>query len=218
MRKLEKKLIVSFISVVILISGLTTVSAVTIEKENPNIKDDEPSLQTETVTLYRFGLDGSLTPVEVEVELKEGQDLNDAIEEKCVELLENDPEFQESLDDNTTMGALSIVKSRGRGLHLKLRPSIQWPIKYKLFPMLPPYVFRRVHIPIVYCKYTRDDRALTTITPLSGEIATTVEGPHSVLCIGFYGFKWWAGHVSLLGFGLRTGFVGISIITKVNKF
>ena len=218
LRKLEKKLIISFISIVILISGLTTASAVTIEKENPNIKGDEPTLQTETVTLYRFGLDGSLTPVEVEVKLKEGQDLNEAIEEKCLELLENDPEFQETLDDNTTRGTLSKVRSRGRGLHLKLRPAIQWPVKYKLFPMLPPYIFRRLHIPIVFCKYTRDNKAFTTITPLIGGNATTIDGPHSVLCMGFYGFKWWAGHVSLLGFGLRTGFVGFSILTKVNKF
>ena len=115
------------------------------------------------------------------------------------------------------MNFLSKIRSRGRGIHFKIAPQILWPVKFKLFPLLPPYIFRRVKIPIIYCRYPRDQYARTEITPLIGGNTNTTEGYHSVLSVGFYGFKWWIGSVSFLGFLFRTGFVGFSILTRTRE-
>jgi len=217
LNKLRKTIIISLIAIMILLPGLTTATAVTIQKENTEIVEEDTSLLTEIVTLYRYGLDGSVTPVEIDVEYEEGQDINDAIEEKIDQLMADDPEFQEILAKNgTNSSALARVRSRGRGFHLHLRPLIQWPVKYKLFSFLPPYVFRKLIVPIVYCKYQKDNRAITKITPLiNGSKVIEMKGPHTVTCIGFYGFKWWIGRISFRGFLMRTGFRGFSLYTKV---
>jgi len=217
MHNLGKKFIVSLVALFILISGISTVSAITIQNEKPVEIEDETPVTTETVTLLKFGVDGSVKPVKVEIELKEGENLNDLVEEKCEELILNDPEFQSLLDENTTRNIASMVRSRGRGFHLKLTPVYRWVMKFDLFPLLPPYIFRSIKIPIIFCKYPRDSRAFTTVTPLLTGEANTTEGPHSVTCVGFYGFKWWLGHISLSGFLLRQGFVGFSLTTKVTK-
>lgn len=215
---LEKKLIVTLVSLIILLSGLSTASAISIKKDSSYTSEAETSTSTKMVTLYRFGTDGSITPVEVEVEVEEGQDINEAIEEKCLTILENDTEFQGLLNDSVSRNITSIVRSRGRGFHLKFVFTIQWLKSFDFFPLLPPYIFRRIRIPIVYCKYKNDPKAKTTITPLLNRTnKLVVEGPHSVRSIGFFGFKWWFGHISWLGFGIRTGFVGFSISTKTVK-
>lgn len=219
MHILERKLVVTVVSLIILLSGISTASAISIKKDNPYSNEDEISTSTEIVTLYRFGADGSITPVKVEVEVEEGQDINEAIEEKCVEILENDVEFKGILNENVSRNFTSIVRSRGRGFHLKFVFKIQWMKLFDFLPLLPPYIFRRIHIPIIYCRYKDDEKAKTTVIPIFDKVNTTViEGPHKVRCIGFVGFKWWFGHISWLGFGIRTGFVGLSIFTKTEKF
>jgi len=219
MLKFEKKIIVTLVSIIILISGFSTISATSIKKDSSYSNQEETSSLTKTVTVYRYGADGSITPVEVEIELKEGQDFNEAIEEKCLQILTNDPEFKGLLNDNISRSSISLIKSRGRGLHLRFCLSITWLKKFDLFPLLPPYIFRRVNIPIIYCKYRFDQKAITKITPLLDLSNTTIiTGPHIVRSIGFYGFKWWLGHISLLGFGIRTGFVGFSLSTKIREF
>ena len=217
MHNLGKKFIVSLVALFILISGISTVSAITIQNEKPVEIEDETPVTTETVTLLKFGVDGMVEPVKIKIQLKEGEKLNDLVEEKCEELLLNDPEFKGIFDKNSTTNITSIVKSRGRGFHLKLTPSIKWPMRIDIFPLLPPYIFRSIKIPIIFCKYPRDSRAFTTVTPLLTGEANTTEGPHSVTCVGFYGFKWWLGHVSFSGFLLRQGFVGFSLGTTVKK-
>jgi len=217
MQKFNKKLIGILLTLVILISGISTVSGMSLNNENPETSEEE-NQEIQTVTLYRYGPDGSISTMKINVELEEGQDINDAIEEKCLEILEDDEEIQGLLNENVTRNALSRVRSRGRGLHLKFTFTISWLKKYDIFPLLPPYIFRRIRIPIVYCRYPNDLNAKTVITPvLDKDNITEEDDPHSVLCVGFIGFKWWIGHVSLIGFGLRTGFVGFSLYTKTNK-
>ena len=118
------------------------------------------------------------------------------------------------IENNTKYKYIAKIKSRGRGIHLKVAPQILWPLKFKLFPLLPPYVFRRVRVPIIYCRYPRDQKAYTEITPLLSGNTSTISGYHSVLSIGFFGFKWWIGGISFLGFVIRTGFSGFSLITR----
>jgi len=219
MLKLEKKIIVTLVSIIILISGFSTISATSIKKDSSySTQEETSSPTTKTVTVYRYGADGSITPVDVKIELKEGQDINEAIEEKCLQILTNDPEFKDLLNNSVTRSSMSFIKSRGRGLHLRFCLTITWLKKFDLFPLLPPYIFRRVNIPIIYCRYSLDQRAYTKITPLLDMTnTTTITGPHIVRSIGFYGFKWWLGHISLLGFGIRTGFVGFSLSTKIRE-
>ena len=183
-------------SLAFLTSGLSTLSAFPIKKIKANEKEVTSTTQLiETMTVYRYGLDGFITTVDVEIELEEGQDINDAIAEKCEELFEKDTEFQSLTKDNTSRGLMSFVKSKGRGLHIKLLPRIR----------------------LIFCIYPRDQKAFTTINPLIGGNTTTIECPHSVLAFGFVGFKWWRGRISFLGFFLRIGFVGFSLFATVKK-
>jgi hypothetical protein len=38
------------------------------------------------------------------------------------------------------------------------------------------------------------------------------------MSFGFVGFKWWIERISILGFFLRTGYIGLSAMTVVRKF
>jgi hypothetical protein len=199
LNKTVKKLVTIFLIFVFLITGLTTSSAYTIEKNVGKIKcikalDAAPL--TKTITVYRYGVNGEITPVEIELELEKGIDINEAISKKCEELLENDIEFQSYKKLRLNIGILSFVNTRGRGLHLK--------------------PFLRFHF--ILCRYSNDRWATTTIRPLIGGNATTIRGPHRVMSFGFFGFKWWLDRISTLGFFLRTGYTGFSILTTIREF
>jgi len=217
MQKLNNKILGILISFLIVLSGISTVSAIDIKNEYISSKDNNSDVAVETVTIYRYGFDGSITPFEFQIEINNQTDIYQVIEKKCEELLANDPDFKNLLDNNSQYNFISKIKSRGRGIHFKITPQILWPVKFKLFPLFPPYIFRRVKIPIIYCRYPRDPYAYTEITPLIGGNTNTTEEYHSVLSIGFYGFKWWIGSVSFLGFIFRTGFVGFSLFTRTRK-
>lgn len=199
MNKTVKKLLAIFLIFVFLITGLTTSSADTIEKNVGKIKCIKPldtAPLTKTITVYRCGIKGEITPVEIEVKLENGKDINEAISEKCEELLENDIEFQTYKKLRLSIGILSFVNTRGRGLHIK--------------PL------QRFHF--ILCRYPRDQWASTTIKSLFGGNATTIRGPHRVMSFGFFGFKWWLDRISTLGFFLRTGYTGFSILTTIREF
>lgn len=214
MEKINKKIIGILLSFLILLSGITTVSAINIKNETITSEKNETIEEFETVTIFRYGLDGSVEPFQIELKVDDQKDISQLMEEKCEELLKEDPEFKELANNNSKYNFITRIKSRGRGIHLKIAPQILWPLKFKLFPLLPPYIFRRVRIPIIYCRYSRDQKAYTTLTPLIGGNSTTINGSHSVLSIGFFGFKWWVGSISFLGFVVRTGFSGFSLIAR----
>ena len=218
MQKSNKKIIVILVIFVIILSGISAVSAIEIKNKSLTPEEKKSNTTVETVTLYRCGLDGSETAFEFEIQIDDETDIYEIIEKKCEELIEKDFEFQELLANRTKLNFLSMVRSRGRGIHLKISPQHIWPTRFKIFPLLLPYIFRRVRIPIIYCRYTKDPRAFTKVTPLIGGAAKTISEKHSVFSIGFYGFKWWIGCVSFLGFVLRTGFVGFSLFTRIKEF
>jgi hypothetical protein len=216
LNKIEKKLIALLISLLISSSILSTVSATSFN--NDDFQGNIENTTKKIVTLSRYGLDGSVTLIKVEIEVNQGENINDKIEEKCAELLKNDPELQKLLENNITKNSLSLIRSKGRGLHVKFIPSITFPTTGKISQLLSPDKYRKIRIPIIYCKYPNDANAFTTTSSLFHVNNTnTTTGPHSVLCIGFYGYKWWLGHISWRGFLIRTGFVGISIYTKINS-
>ena len=195
---MDKKYLILLLISIILLSGLTTSSAYSLEKQSTEIyieKPLDPEPLTRTITIYRYGIAGDIKPIEIEINLEQGKDINDLISEKCEELLIEDEEFQEISKLKTSIGILSIVKSRGRGIHIKPSPRLKF----------------------IYCRYPRDSWATTTILPLIGRNITTIRGPHSVMSFGFVGLKWWIERISILGFFLRTGYIGFSAMTVVRK-
>jgi len=219
LHKFKKIIIAQFMIIIILFSSLPIVSSITISKNNPNNDQNLTTTTREKITLLRYGIDGSITPIEIEIDVKEGTDIYDAVEEKCLELIKNDEEFKDVLaNPNITRNITSIVKSRGRGFHLQFIFTIKWIKMFDFFQLLPPFQYRRLPIPFIIARYKSDLTAETKITPIYDLKNTSItRGPHSVTTVGFIGFKWWQGHISLMGFLIKTGFVGFSVYTKIKR-
>ena len=219
MHKFKKIIIALFMTVIIFISGLPAATSISISINNPNNDENLTTTTREKVTLLRYGVDGSITPIEIEIDVKEGTDIYDAVEEKCLEMIQNDEEFKDlQANPNITRNITSIVKSRGKGFHLQFIFTVKWVKMFDFFQLLPPFQYRRLPIPIIYAKYNKDLTAETKITPiLDIKNTSVIKGPHSVTTIGFIGFKWWQGHISLMGFIIKTGFVGFSVYTKTKR-
>lgn len=217
---MPKKLIVILVALGFITSGIAVASAENVQNYNFYETEEvssEKDIKTVTVTLFKHEIDGSRTQIKVEIELEEGIDIEDAIEEKCYEILENDPNIQILLDDNVTQVLIMKIRSRGRGLHLRFNTRIQLFKLYKIFPILPPYFRTFIILPIIFCQYKNDKQAFTKLTQIRGNNSTTVVGPHRVISIGFYGISWWIGKVSFMGFIVRNGFIGISLYTRIKK-
>lgn len=190
---------------------------------------------TETVTIYRYGLNGDITAIPLEILLGDG---NSSIADVCKGLLDQDEEIQ-SFIENTNIGNMlsnaQIVISSGKGYHFKLS-----------FPSLPRistkmYIMRRLmqnpivqiwHMflirgamrfvgqrtgisPIIFCRYSSDDNASTVVAPFRVGEKVFVEGPHQVICKGFVGYTGWRFPASPLGHFIKQGFAGISLNTTV---
>lgn len=192
-----------------------------IEEKKLNI---ETNLKKEIITLYRHDLDGSVEAYDVEIEYAEGEDLETVIARKCEEKFLEDSKFidflrnitekiknwlfnrtddQNDVIDNGNnetpafIGAMGlvIVRSRGRGLHLKpfLRP-------VKLIRGFIP--FRLVNFPrqFIFARYNNDN-ARTVLIPLlrnalGSNVTQEITGMHSTLLIGFAGWATWTGYTS----------------------
>ncbi|UCB58330.1 MAG: hypothetical protein JSV67_06950 [Thermoplasmatales archaeon] len=196
-----KKMINILISLMLVITALSL--SVSAGDENSSI---ETVQITKTVTFYRHSLDGSITPITVDISLKDGQNLEEILVDTCSELLDNDEELQKLLqdfinDDNTFV---SKVKSRGKGFHFKMKIRYKLGKGIKLFPLLPPYFIGGIKIPLIYCRYLDDVNGNTSITPLMGGDKETiyVEGAHTVFALGFIGYTSWFGRVSLSPFDI----------------
>lgn len=231
MRELVKKLSVIFVTLVFLVSGLTVASVASVQEGSL----DESEF-TRTVTLYRYGPDKSIRPVRVNIVLAKGQDLGEAIVEKCSELVENDAEMQDYIFGNVSqinISVLSRVRSWGKGFHWKsaIRIRIPFPLllRYRIFTMLSDLplrykIFGINVIPRVYCNYSNDEKAWTEITtlplPSRQDVNTTrVEGNHTIMIIGFIGYTGWRGMQAqwLDRLGKRTGFDGYAFLTVCKK-
>ncbi len=223
MNRTIKKVGATFIVLIFMISGFTSLSIASVQDDSSTKGES----QVKTITIYRHDFDGSITPIQIDLSLKMGQDIGEAIADKCDELLENDVELQKLLkignNSNGIFGIVSKIKSRGRGLHFKTNIKIKLqPFtlrKIKLFPLLPPYFRPPLILPTIFCRYPNDETAYTEITPLlslteGGNETKTFEGPHRVTAVGFIGYKGWIGHFSLLGFGIKTGFSGYTMFAR----
>jgi hypothetical protein len=222
MNELLKKSTVILVCLTFLISAYS-VSSASISHSKPVKNDDSDVLTiTEQVTLLRYGLDGTIIPVTVDIILEEGQDLDEAIADKCEEMMEEDVEIQNffkgfgnnNTTKNETFGMLKKVKSRGTGFHFKMKRQIC--IKKKLISLSLPKI--HTWIPLMYCDYSKDPRANTTISPIFGkDINATkyVEGNHTILVIRFVGFARWSGRFSFKPVDMQPRTVsGISMFVR----
>jgi len=218
---LPKKLIVILIVLVFISSGIAVVSGEQVSKYNRLYETEdiipEKDENTITVTIMKHEFDGSSTPIEVEIDLGDGKDIEELIEEKCLEYLDEDPIISRLAEENITQELFMKIRSRGRGLHIRFNSRVQFFKLYKLFPFLPPYFKTFVIVPLIICNYKNDQKAYTNLSQIRGNNSTEVVGPHRVITIGFYGISWWIGKVSLVGFVVRNGFVGISLFTRIKK-
>jgi len=225
MNKIYIKISSIFVVILLCASGLATASHISKQdiktgtSENSLIKTDE---KTKTITIYKYTLDGSITPITIEITQKKGQKLEDAIINKCNELLNNDIKLQKSIQKyiNNTNIPVSKIKSHGRGFHLKMKIRFKLGKGIKISPILPPYFIGGIKIPIIYCRYTKDAKANTSITPLTGENKETIyiEGNHTIYAFGFIGYTTWIGHISRTPFDIlpRT-FAGYTLLVNYKK-
>jgi len=215
MRMLVKKFGVIFVILIFLVSGLATVSVASTQR----ISLDESGF-IKTLTLYRYGSDGSITPVKVDLKLKKGQDIDEAIVSICDQLFENDNEMQNILKtSNFTGGIFCKVKSHGRGFHYKSMFPEKILLKFALFKLGLPRVSSILRKPLIVCRYSKDLKAKTTIMPLiSGNTTTTVEGNHTVIVYNFIGYTTWISRFSKSPLDLLPrAFSGIARFAICNK-
>lgn len=227
MRLTIKKFTVISILLLVLFSGLTGASNVF------NIKSlNYDSASTKTITLYRYGSDGTIASVNIVY--SEGQNLEEVIAKKCRELIDSNIVIQSYLsgnNSNTTINAFSRVTSHGKGTHLKSPFSIRIPflflLKYGLLQNLKLRyrILGPRWIPIVIGNYSQDESAETNIKTVStpirpGTPPITINGKHIVLVYGFVGYTGWRGTSADLyeKMGWATGFDGYGSFIFCAKF
>ena len=221
MRKNLKKVIATLFCLIFLISISTSANSVSIqrainEKEENIVEED---IFTDIITLMRFGPDGSETPIEVEIEIKEGQDYYDAVLEKCNEILENDEEitsYFNSVDENNSnssfkLGYKAKVLSYGRGFHFKMKWKLTFFLMNRIFSIFLPKIRMRLNRPLIFCNYGNDTGAKTIIGPNKLVNQTqSINGSHSILLKNFVGIALWSGHFQ------RTSSIPRLILGKAN--
>jgi hypothetical protein len=209
-----KKIIVVAITFAFLLTAVGLSQAIAVNKA----VSSEEKVVSETFTFYRYGPDGSVTPINVEVDVKNIDDVEEFLTEKCEELFEKDNEIQNFLEskinsfrENRIQNNLKYdfgylrVKSKGIGLHYNTALLGQLMLRYILFRLglpRPSSIFAK---PVVFCRYAGDNSSQTTITPiirtrLRIDAAKQINGSHSLLLISFVGITTWIGRFSITPF------------------
>jgi len=201
-----KRLIVIFIFLSFLLPCITVSSAnnLKLSRLSDNINFKEISCVKKVYTIYRFGPDGSITPVKVDITINENQDIGELIADKCEELFENDLEMQNLIEidlENLTFGFICKVKSQGRGFHYKAMVLEKIISRFALFRLGLPRFTTVLHTPLIVCRYTKDTSARTKITQLyvgNDTVNKTiiVDGNHTVIAQNFIGYTTWIGRFS----------------------
>lgn len=216
MKRNIKKIITMIITFTFLLSAVSISQANAVNKTI--LKDEK--IETEKVTLYRYGPDGSVTPIEVEVDTENIDDIEEFLADKCEELFQKDTEIQNFVKskinnfmENRTQFNLSFdfgylhVKSKGKGFHYNTVLLGKIMLRYILFRLglpRPQSIFAKQ---IIFCRYPRDNSSQTTITPIIRSVfrpnaTTQINGNHSLMLISFVGFTSWLGRFSRTPFDI----------------
>ena len=203
MNTLVKKSVVVIICLTFLISAVGSSTAVIIKSKETT---EEVSEQIETITLYRYGPDGSVTPITVEFKIEDDQEYMDALIEKCQEILDDDAEiisYFNNDDDNESNSSLkfgkkAFVTSYGRGFHFKMKWRLSFFLTQRLFTFSLPKIIIKLNRPWVLCNYKNDSKAKTIIRPNTLVNHTQViNGSHSIMLRNFVGLAMWSGRFQL---------------------
>jgi hypothetical protein len=211
MQNLIKKTEIILITLVFVLSGTITSTASITDLSN----ETTTTLETIDTVVYRYGI-SDITPVPIKLKIKKdatSEEKEQALVDICENLAKNDQNIQQYINDSqTNTSIISHITSRGRGFHSEYK--IRFPVKrhFKKYPNFPPYN-RIQNIPVITCKYSLDNRAYSTVTPLSNGNTTQYTGPHSLVAVGFLGYTTWIGPIAKRGFILRCGFSGYAIVS-----
>jgi len=201
-----KKLVIIFICLALLLPVIFVSSAEGQKsfESSKNMNLIEEYYIKKSYTIYRFGPDGTISPVQVEIDVGKGQNLGESIADKCEELFENDKEMQSIFEielENLTFGFICKIKSQGKGFHYKSMYLEKIIARIALFRLGLPRITTILHAPLIVCRYPNDLNAKTKITQLFAlnETANTtkiVEGNHTVIAQNFIGYTTWLGRFS----------------------
>lgn len=207
-----KKTIVFLLCLVFILS--TTASAIKISTEQEKIDDNSENNKEENnyekITLYRYGLDNSITPVEIELEKNSYETIEETIKKKCEELFKQDSKFQDFIKNLPEIKLKSkftgdwgwlYVSSHGIGKHYKTKMLLRVVLKLSLFRFKLPQLSIKLRREI-FCKYEHDLGAETNIVPIirtamGYNAAKNMTGNHSVYVHSFAGFTTWSGRFSI---------------------
>jgi hypothetical protein len=209
MMKKNKTVLIIFVCLSIIASSVG-VNAIGLKKVN-NVSNSESEFTHKTYTFYKHLPDGTVEPVEVDLEFNDDTDLGQLLEEKCQEIFDSEPEFKGFFKEKSNETKINItltgdwgwlfVKSRGRGYHYKTKPLVNMFIQFSLFKLNLPLILFNIKRPLVFCRYPKDGKAVTTIKPMIRSLlgmncTKTITGHHSVIVRKFVGITTWAGRVS----------------------
>jgi len=217
------------LSILVSAVGVNAFALKTINKTSTS----EMTITHKTVTFYKHLPDGSVEPVEVDLEIKDDEDLGQLLEEKCQEIFNSDLELKDFFKEKGNETKINItltgdwgwlfVKSRGRGFHFKAKPLVNMFVQFSLFKLNLPFILSNIKRPLVFCRYPKDGKAETTITPIIRSLiglncTKTITGHHSVLVRKFVGITTWAGRVSFTPLDIfPKAFYGIARWVICNK-
>jgi len=201
-----KKLLVISIMLIFILPSTTVISSenIKISRSVENLSLSETACPKKCYTIYRFGPDGSIIPIKIDINADEEQDVGETIANKCEELFEKDSEMQSLIEielENLTFGFLCKVKSHGRGLHYKSMLLEKTVSRFVLFRLGFPRVTTILHNTFIICRYPKDIRAKTKITQYFGKNVTgnktqIIEGNHTIIAQNFIGYTTWLGRFS----------------------
>lgn len=165
------------IGIVILFFGLTISSSLNAELlESNTAQSTTPANNySEEVTIYRYGLDGEIKPVKLQVPSAEEKGLSVIVAEKCKELFENDIELQELIQPEENTSRWFEVKSEGKGFFFCFRPTI---LKNR----------RVLWRTVLVCRYFFQGDHTLVKDNKTADWTPILEDVHEIRIIGFIGY------------------------------
>jgi hypothetical protein len=163
--------------VILLFFGLTLSSSLNAELLNTNtnqLTSNEVN-DYEEFTIYRFGLNGDVTPLEIQVPIIENKNFRNIVADKCKELFDNDKEMQEFKTNDENTSNKFEVKSEGKGFFFCLRPLL---LKN-----------RRVLLrSVLICRYFFEGDYTIIKENETSDWTPVLEDVHEIRIIGFTGY------------------------------
>lgn len=203
---MNRKIIAIGIISILLLTGLTTVSAVSDVKSLVttvgSVNKETKVTTSEKVMVYRYGPDGSVKKIKLNIEPKNGQSNLGAIEKKVERLLKNDKEIQQFIASEPKLS--KKIYSDGIGLHCAFLPP--------LLGILSGCIYYDFLPRVVLYRYLSISIGGVGKTFIDGKLVA--EGPHRGLIGGFTGFLMFTPR--LFGLTYINGYARYANVTPIS--